>query len=69
MVKVSKAIKDKGLKSKLILQVHDELIFDVYEDEKDIMHDLILETMANAYKLKVKLESSYASGKDWYQAK
>ena len=69
MVKVYTEIKERKLKSKLILQVHDELIFDVYEDEKEIMHDLILNTMANAFKLKVKLESSYASGKDWYQAK
>ena len=69
MVKVYTEIKERKLKSKLILQVHDELIFDVYEDEKEIMHDLILNTMANAFKLKVKLESSYASGKDWYEAK
>lgn len=69
MVNVYKAIKDNNLKSKLILQVHDELIFDVYKDEEEKMKEIILDTMANAYKMNCKLDSSFAIGKDWYEAK
>ena len=69
MLKISKEIKDKNLKSKLILQVHDELIFDVYEDEKEVMEKLVKEVMINAYKLNVSLDVSLAVGKDWYEAK
>ena len=63
------SVKDKNLKSKLILQVHDELIFDVYEDEKEVMEKLVKEVMINAYKLNVSLDVSLAVGKDWYEAK
>lgn len=69
MINVYKAIKDNNLQSKLILQVHDELIFDVKKEEADKMKEIILDTMANAYKLNCKLDSSYAIGKDWYEAK
>ena len=69
MVNVTKRIKEEKLKSRLILQVHDELIFDVAKDEETKMKEIILDTMSKAYNLKVKLESSYASGKDWYEAK
>lgn len=69
MVNVYNAIQEKGLKSKLILQVHDELIFDVPKDELEQMKELIGSTMENAYKLKCKLDYSMAIGKDWYEAK
>ena len=69
MVNAHRQIKAKGLKSKLILQVHDELIFDVPKDELEIMRDLIGEVMRTAYKLKCKLDYSFAVGKDWYEAK
>lgn len=69
MVNAYNAIKEKGLKSKLILQVHDELIFDVDKDELDDMKKLISDVMENAYKLKCKLDYSMAIGKDWYEAK
>ena len=69
MIKVSNAIKEKGLKSKLLLQVHDELIFDVFKDEKEEMSKIIKDSMTNAYKLKVKLDSSYAEGDNWLEAK
>ena len=57
------------LKTKLILQVHDELIFDVPEDEVDKMKELIPDIMANAYKMKTRLDFSLVVGKDWYEAK
>ena len=69
MVNVAKKIKENKLKSKLILQVHDELIFDVDINEQDKMKEIILDTMANAYKMRCKLDSSFATGKDWYEAK
>ena len=69
MVKAYNKLKEEKLKSKLILQVHDELIFDVPEDELETMKNLIPELMMNAYKLKTRLDSSLAIGKDWYEAK
>ena len=69
MVNAYVAIKKNKLKSKLILQVHDELIFDVPKDELDTMKKLIGDVMSNAYKLKCKLDYSFEVGKDWYEAK
>ena len=69
MVNAYVQIKKKKLKSKLILQVHDELIFDVPKDELEEMKKLIGDVMSNAYKLKCKLDYSFAVGKDWYEAK
>ena len=69
MLNAYNAIKNRGLKSKLILQVHDELIFDVPKEELEDMKKLIGDVMSNAYKLKCKLNYSFAVGKDWYEAK
>lgn len=69
MVNIFEEINKQNLKSKLILQVHDELIFDVPKDEEEIMKKLIIKTMSNAYKLKCKLDSSLAVGSTWYEAK
>ena len=69
MVNVFEKIKEKGLKSKLILQVHDELIFDVPKDEVETMRTIIGDVMSNSYILKCKLDYSFAVGKDWYEAK
>ena len=69
MVNAYSEIKKKGLKSKLILQVHDELIFDVPKDEQKVMQELIADVMSKAYKLKCRLDYSFAVGKDWYEAK
>lgn len=69
MLNMYRRIKDEKLESKLILQVHDELIFDIPEKEKDRMLEIIPEVMSNAYKMKTRLDSSLAVGKDWYEAK
>ena len=69
MVRAYNAINKEKLKTKLILQVHDELIFDVPEDEVDKMKELIPDIMANAYKMKTRLDFSLVVGKDWYEAK
>ena len=53
----------------MLIQVHDELIFDVYEDEFDEIKSLIKDTMENIYKLSVPLKVSIEYGKNWYDAK
>ena len=69
MIKANHRLKEEKLKSKLILQVHDELIFDVPKDEVDKMKEIIPDIMSNAYKLKTRLDCSLAMGKSWYEAK
>lgn len=69
MIKVQKLIDVKGLKSKMILQVHDELIFDVLQSEVDEMKVLIEEGMTKAMDLKVPLVAECQQGKTWYDAK
>ena len=69
MIEIHKKLMEKNYKSKMILQVHDELIFDVTEDEFDTIKDLVKTTMENIYKLSVPLKVSTDSGKNWYDAK
>lgn len=69
MNKVSEAIKRKNLKSIMIAQVHDELVFDCPKEEIEIMKQLVKEEMENAVKLEVPLEVGIASGKNWFEAK
>ena len=69
MISLNKAIKEEKLDAKIILQVHDELMLEVNDKDLDKVSKLIKDVMANAYKLKVKLDTSLAIGKDWYGAK
>ena len=69
MVKVFNALKENNLKSKMILQVHDELIFDVYEGELEILSKVVKDIMENVYKLEVPLKVDINYGKNWYDAK
>lgn len=69
MVKIAQRIKANGYRSQMILQVHDELIFNVYEDEVDIMKELIENEMEKAMILNVPLEAKCVQGKNWYDAK
>ena len=69
MIKIANLLKDGNYKSKLVLQIHDELIFKIYKDELDVLYPLIKENMENAYPLKVKLIVSGGYGKTWYDAK
>ncbi|MGI6177739.1 MAG: DNA polymerase I [Eubacterium sp.] len=69
MISVHEALRERGMKSRLILQVHDELILDVPEDEKDQAEKLLTDCMENVMELKVKLECSLNSGKTWYDLK
>ena len=69
MIDVDKEIEQRGLKSKLIIQVHDELVFTVPLEEKEIMKELVTKTMENAYNIVVPLKVEVDSGSDWYNVK
>ncbi|MGL5574657.1 MAG: DNA polymerase I [Sarcina sp.] len=69
MVNVWNKIEEKGLKSKLILQVHDELILNVYNDELEEVKALIKEEMENVVNISVPLDIDMNIGKTWYEAK
>ncbi len=69
MLGVHKRLKEQGLKSKLILQVHDELIIDALISEKEQVQALLVEEMENAVNLSVKLTVGAGFGKNWFEAK
>lgn len=69
MVKVYNALKEQNLKSKLILQVHDELIVEAYEDEAQKVAQILENEMKNVIKLDVELLAEAKIGKSWYEAK
>lgn len=69
MMKVNQLMKDKHLKSEMILQVHDELIFDVYKDELDEMMKLIKSAMVEAFQMDVPLKVDGAYASNWYDLK
>ncbi len=68
MINVDQAIKDAGLASRMLLQVHDELLFEVAEGERDVLDALVREHMGNAYPLDVPLEVSVGYGRSWDSA-
>ena len=69
MIEIDKAITEKNLKSTMLLQVHDELIFNVINEEKDIIEKLVKDIMENTIKLTVPLEVDIEFGTNWYEAK
>ena len=69
MINISKRMKLEGLKSLMLLQVHDELIFEVPEDEFEIMKSLVKEEMESAVSLKVPLTVDVGYGVNWYDIK
>ena len=68
MVEVYRAMKKQPLKSKMILQVHDELVFDVHKSEMDLMKKLVEEAMEHAVKLVVPMEVELQFGENWLDA-
>ena len=68
MIKIHQKLKDKGLKTKMLLQVHDELVFDVYKSELDEVQELIKSEMENAFKLDVPLDVEVGLGGNWLDA-
>ena len=69
MIDVDNEMTKKGLKSKMLIQVHDELVFTVPKDEIEIMKELVRDTMENAYNLEVPLKVDVELGSNWYDAK
>ncbi|TDZ85484.1 DNA polymerase I [Mycobacteroides salmoniphilum] len=65
MITTDKALRDKGLHSRMLLQVHDELLFEVAEGERETLEALVRETMGSAYPLDVPLEVSVGYGRSW----
>lgn len=69
MIRVYSALKKQNLKSKLILQIHDELIVNVYPDELKKVEELLAANMEAAYELAVELKAELNTGKNWYDLK
>ena len=69
MIKIDQRMKKENVKSKMLLQVHDELIFDVPFDEEELMKSIIEEEMTHAMELKVPLVAECKAGTSWYQVK
>ena len=69
MIAVYRSLKEAGLKSKLILQIHDELVIETYPEEKDRVAQILKDEMQNAADLSVALEVDLHTGKNWYEAK
>ena len=69
MVRVYDALKKDGLKSRLILQVHDELIIEAAEDELDTIKQMVVKIMEDAHKLSVDLKTDINIGDSWYDSK
>ena len=68
MISIWRRFKAEGIRSKMILQVHDELNFSVYPDEKEKVEKIVLEEMQGAYKLAVPLIADAGWGKNWLEA-
>jgi DNA polymerase-1 len=68
MISIHKAFKEQNLKSRMLLQVHDELVFDAHRSELEIIKPLILELMRNALPLSVPVEAEMGIGNNWLEA-
>lgn len=69
MISIQHELSSKGLKTKMILQVHDELIFEVPEEEVDIVKSMIRDKMENVVEMKVPLTVDVGSADNWYDLK
>lgn len=68
MIHIYRRFREEQLRSKMILQVHDELNFSVYPEEKEKVQQIVIEEMENAYSMLVPLEADYGWGKNWLEA-
>jgi DNA polymerase I len=68
MLRVDAALRDSGLRSRMLLQVHDELVFEVAAGEREQVEEIVRSEMGGAYPLSVPLEVSFGSGRDWNSA-
>jgi DNA polymerase-1 len=68
MININRALSDKGLASRMILQVHDELVFEVPEDELDVLGKMVKDKMENAIELTVPIKVEIGVGNNWLEA-
>lgn len=68
MIRVARRLEDENLQSRIVLQVHDELLVEALEEEKDTVKQILQEEMSGAVKLAVPLEVDVKEGKNWYEA-
>ena len=68
MIRIYKELKNRNLKSKMVLQVHDELVFDVPMEELDIIAQIVPELMSSALEMEVPLVAELSFGRNWYEA-
>ena len=69
MIKVYNRFKNEGITSKILLQVHDEIVIDCKNEELDKIKKIVKEEMENVYKLDVTLKVEIDTGINWYEAK
>jgi DNA polymerase-1 len=69
MNRVDQRLQEEGLKSRLLLQVHDELLLETAEDELERVREILREEMIGATDLAVSMEIDMHDGKNWYEAK
>ena len=69
MINVDKKLKERNMRTRLILQVHDELLLEAPEDEIEMASRILNDEMVNAVNLKVKMVASVEKGSNWYEAK
>lgn len=69
MIKVYERLKEEKVNAKLILQIHDELIIECDEKEKDIVKNILKESMENVYKLDLPLKVDVCEGRNWFESK
>ena len=68
MINIHNLFKKANYKSKMLLQVHDELVFDIHKDELDLLKPLIKEAMENAFQLSIPLTVDQGTGNNWLEA-
>tara|TARA_Y100001980_G_C14526994_1_gene302568 strand:+ start:12 stop:659 length:648 start_codon:yes stop_codon:yes gene_type:complete len=68
MIKIMNKLSEQGFESKLILQIHDELIFEYPDHEEDNLSKMVIEKMENAMELTVPIVVDYGNGESWYEA-
>ena len=69
MINVNKELKKRGLKAKIILQVHDEMMIEAPENEKEEVKDIMKQEMESAIQLKIPLVAELSEATDWYECK
>ncbi|CAI8381385.1 MAG: DNA polymerase I [Flavobacterium sp. SCGC AAA160-P02] len=68
MINIYKRFEKENFRSKMLLQVHDELVFDVHKDELEIIKPIVKREMENAYHMEVPLDVDLGEGKNWLEA-